>query len=147
MPSNSNQTFQASSKVLWCTSADGGVRLASVLPFTSIHEGAAYGANSKGSTNSFFKCARWPSLRVKHMQQLNRAATPDECARMADDLQSALQAGAIGMSTGVYYPPAQSATAEELIAVGASLQSAGGMVAMHIRDEGDAITAALREAL
>lgn len=87
------------------------------------------------------------TLRVKHMQRLNRAATPAECARMANDLESALLVGAIGMSTGVYYPPAQSATAEELIAVGAPLQAAGGLVAMHIRDEGDAITAALREAL
>ena len=55
------------------------------------------------------------TLRVKHMQQWTRAATPDECARMAADLASALQAGAIGMSTGVYYPPAQSATADELM--------------------------------
>ena len=65
---------------------------------------------------------------------------------MADDLESALQAGAFGMSTGVYYPPAQSATADELIAVGRPLTAAGGLVTMHIRDEGDAITAALREA-
>ncbi|MGB4116887.1 MAG: D-aminoacylase [Polaromonas sp.] len=87
------------------------------------------------------------TLRVKHMQALDRAATPDECARMADDLESALQAGAIGMSTGVYYPPAQSATTDELIAVGKPLSAASGLVTMHIRDEGDAITAALREAL
>lgn len=87
------------------------------------------------------------TLRVKHMQHLDRAATPEECAQMALELESALQAGAIGMSTGVYYPPAQSATADELIAVGRPLTAAGGLVAMHIRDEGDAITAALREAL
>ena len=30
------------------------------------------------------------TLRVKHMQQLNRAATPAECVRMAADLHSAL---------------------------------------------------------
>ena len=87
------------------------------------------------------------TLRVKHMQKLDRPATPDECGRMADDLERALQAGAIGMSTGVYYPPAQSATTDELIAVGRPLTAAAGLVAMHIRDEGDAITAALREAL
>ena len=86
------------------------------------------------------------TLRVKHMQRLNRAATPAECAHMAADLQAALAAGAMGMSTGVYYPPAQSATADELIAVGRPLTAAGGLVAMHIRDEGDAITQALREA-
>jgi N-acyl-D-amino-acid deacylase len=60
---------------------------------------------------------------------------------------SALAAGAIGLSTGLYYPPAKAATAEEVIAVGAQLKAAGGMVAMHIRDEGDAIDEALREAL
>lgn len=87
------------------------------------------------------------TLRVKHMQQLDRPATPDECACMADDLHLALLAGAIGMSTGVYYPPAQGATADELIAVGKPLTAAGGLVTMHIRDEGDAITAALREAM
>ena len=87
------------------------------------------------------------TLRVKHMQALDRVATPDECTRMADDLESALQAGAIGMSTGVYYPPAQSASADELVAVGKPLSAADGLVTMHIRDEGDAITAALREAL
>ena len=86
------------------------------------------------------------TLRVKHMADLGRPATGQEAARMADDLERALQAGAIGMSTGMYYPPAQSATADELIAVGAPLTDAGGLVAMHIRDEGDAITAALREA-
>lgn len=87
------------------------------------------------------------TLRVKHMQQLDRSATPGECARMADELESALLAGAIGMSTGVYYPPAQSATSDELIAVGKPLSAAGGLVTMHIRDEGNAISAALREAL
>ena len=86
------------------------------------------------------------TLRVKHMQQLGQAATPSECARMANELEDALAAGAIGMSTGVYYPPAQAATAAELVAVGQPLAAAGGIVAMHIRDEGDAITAALREA-
>ncbi len=87
------------------------------------------------------------TLRVKHMPDLQRVASDQEITRMANDLEQALQAGAIGMSTGVYYPPAQSATTDELIAVGRPLKGAGGLVAMHIRDEGDAITAALREAL
>jgi len=87
------------------------------------------------------------TLRVKHLADLQRVATARETARMAGDLERALHAGAIGMSTGVYYPPAQSATADELIAVGRPLTAAAGLVTMHIRDEGDAITAALREAL
>jgi N-acyl-D-amino-acid deacylase len=50
------------------------------------------------------------------------------------------------MSTGVYYPPARAATTGELIEVGRPL-AGHGLVTMHIRDEGDAIDAALREAL
>jgi len=87
------------------------------------------------------------TLRVKHMAELGRPATPDESAAMAAELASALAAGAIGLSTGLYYPPAKAATAEEVVAVGAQLKAAGGIVTMHIRDEGDAIDEALREAL
>lgn len=87
------------------------------------------------------------TLRVKCMSDLERAATPEESSAMAAELAAALAAGAIGLSTGLYYPPAKAATAEEVIAVGAQLKAAGGIVAMHIRDEGDAIDEALREAL
>ena len=87
------------------------------------------------------------TLRVKHVADLERPATANEAARMAADLDAALAAGATGMSTGLYYPPARAATAEEVIAVGAGLRSFGGIVTMHIRDEGDAIDDALREAL
>ena len=87
------------------------------------------------------------TLRVKHMADLQRVASSDESSRMAVDLAYAMQAGALGLSTGLYYPPAQAATADEVIAVGAALRGSHAVVAMHIRDEGDAITEALREAL
>jgi N-acyl-D-amino-acid deacylase len=87
------------------------------------------------------------TLRVRHVAQLDRAATADECRLMAADMAEAMAAGAIGMSTGLYYPPACAADAQEVIAVGAPLTAAGGIVTMHIRDEADNIDDALREAL
>jgi len=87
------------------------------------------------------------TLRVRHVSNLQRAASPSEAARMAQDLADALEAGAFGLSTGLYYPPARAATAEEVIAVGAPLRAAQGLITMHLRDEGDAIDDALREAL
>ncbi len=87
------------------------------------------------------------TLRARHLTDLNRPATPEETQHMAADLADALQAGAFGLSTGLYYPPARAANATEIIAVAAALTRAGGVLTMHIRDEGDAITAALREAL
>jgi N-acyl-D-amino-acid deacylase len=87
------------------------------------------------------------TLRVKHVSHLDGVATEEEAQRMACDLEEALAAGAIGLSTGLYYPPARAASAAEVIAVGAPLKGGRGLITMHIRDEGDAITGALREAL
>lgn len=87
------------------------------------------------------------TLRVRHLDDLQRPATAHEVHKMAVDLEEALEAGAWGLSTGLYYPPANAATAEEVIGVGAPLRELGGVIAMHIRDEGDAIDDALREAL
>lgn len=87
------------------------------------------------------------TLRARHMTRLDRLASADETRAMARDLEDALTAGAIGMSTGLYYPPARAASAQEVIDVGRPLSAAGAIVTMHIRDEGDAIDEALREAL
>lgn len=85
------------------------------------------------------------TLRVRHVADLQREADPRECQHMADDLEEALQAGAIGLSTGLYYPPARAASTSEVIAVGAPLQRHGGIITMHLRDEADQIDDALRE--
>ncbi len=87
------------------------------------------------------------TLRVAAMVDLDRAANAQETAQMQAALAEALQAGAIGLSTGVYYPPARAATTQELIDVAQPLAGGGGIVTMHLRDEADGIDAALREAL
>lgn len=87
------------------------------------------------------------TLRVGCVADLGRAATPAETAAMRARLAEALQAGAIGLSTGVYYPPARAATTQELIDVAEPLRDGAGLITMHIRDEGDAIESALQEAL
>ncbi|NYH21645.1 N-acyl-D-amino-acid deacylase family protein [Paraburkholderia bryophila] len=87
------------------------------------------------------------TLRARHMASLDRSATRDEIARMSRDLAEALEAGAIGMLTGLYYPPARAASAQEVIDIGRPLSAARGVLTMHLRDESDAIDDALREAL
>ncbi|ASL42697.1 D-aminoacylase [Burkholderia sp. AD24] len=87
------------------------------------------------------------TLRARHMANLDRSATHEEIARMSRDLDEALEAGAIGMSTGLYYPPARAASAQEVIDIGRPLSAASGVLTMHLRDESDAIDDALREAL
>lgn len=87
------------------------------------------------------------SLRVKHMADLDQEACTEEVRAMHDEVTRALDAGAFGLSTGVYYPPARAATTKELLGVCQSLKGRASILAMHLRDEGDDIDAALREAL
>jgi N-acyl-D-amino-acid deacylase len=86
------------------------------------------------------------TLRVKHVMDLSREATDSECQAMAKDVQAALSAGALGLSTGVYYPPARAASMKEMIAVAKPLGAAQALITMHLRNEADAIDDALREA-
>jgi N-acyl-D-amino-acid deacylase len=86
------------------------------------------------------------TLRVRHMRTLDRPASEEEIAAMRNTLTRSLEQGAWGLSTGVYYPTACAATAAEVIAVAAPLAMCEGLLAMHIRDEGDKIDDALREA-
>ncbi|MCP5287168.1 MAG: D-aminoacylase [Burkholderiaceae bacterium] len=87
------------------------------------------------------------TLRVLAMDRTDRAATRDEIAAMAAEVEAALAAGAIGLSTGTFYPPAAAAPTEEIIGVGAPLRGGAGLYATHMRDEADAVMAAIEETL
>ena len=85
------------------------------------------------------------TLRVAAMSRLDRAATPAETAHMQALVREALAAGAVGLSTGTYYPPAAHATTEEIIAVAQPLKAYGGRYVTHMRDEDDRIVEAMEE--
>lgn len=86
------------------------------------------------------------TLRVRRMSDLSRPATPEETASMAADVEEAMNAGAIGVSSGTFYPPAAAASTQELIDVCAPLKRTGGVFATHLRDETKDIVASLEEA-
>ncbi|MXX23741.1 MAG: amidohydrolase family protein, partial [Rhodospirillales bacterium] len=69
------------------------------------------------------------------MDGLDRAATPSEIARMRGRLEDSLAAGAVGMSTGLFYPPANAAPTEEVVELAAALAPAGAIHSTHMRDE------------
>lgn len=87
------------------------------------------------------------TLRVVAMQTLGRAADRVEIARMQALVQEALQAGALGVSTGTYYAPASAATAEEILAVCEPLRGTGALIASHIRDEGERVLESMAEVM
>ena len=85
------------------------------------------------------------TLRAVTMPDLDRPANDEEIATMQALVEEAMQAGAIGMSTGTFYPPAAKATTEEIIAVGKPLAARRALYVTHMRDEGDRVMEALEE--
>ncbi len=76
-----------------------------------------------------------------------RAATADEMSKMQALVAQAMRQGAMGVSTSLQYAPAPYASTEELIALAKTASEYGGVYATHMRSEGDAIFAALDEAI
>jgi len=84
-------------------------------------------------------------LRVQTMDELDRPATEDETALMRAMADEALAAGAVGISTGLYYEPARAAPTEEVIAVCRPLRKRKGLYVTHMRDEADRVIDSLEE--
>ena len=85
------------------------------------------------------------NLRVVAMSDLDRPATAREVEKMQAMLHEALEAGAIGCSTGLYYEPARAAPTEEVIEVCRPLTARNALYCTHMRDEGDKVTESLEE--
>ncbi len=86
------------------------------------------------------------AMRNNHMDRLDRTATPAEIEGMRVDLQEALDAGVIGLSTGLAYASANAASTEEVQALAALLHAAGALYATHMRTETEGVLDAMQEA-
>jgi N-acyl-D-amino-acid deacylase len=85
------------------------------------------------------------SLRRIAMGMEDRPATADEIAVMERELEQGLKDGAVGMSTGLIYPPCCYAPTEELIALCKVVARYRGAFVVHMRSESDRIVEATRE--
>jgi N-acyl-D-amino-acid deacylase len=85
------------------------------------------------------------TLRVQTLDNLERPANAKEIVRMRVLADEALAAGAIGVSTGLWYEPASAATTEEVIEVCRPLAARNGLYCTHMRDEGDRVLESLEE--
>ncbi len=87
-------------------------------------------------------------LRQRAMgTDLDRPATQREIATMRAALQDALAAGAVGLSTGLAYPPARFATSDEIATLVAEVARAGRLWTTHMRDERSGVVSAVAETL
>jgi N-acyl-D-amino-acid deacylase len=80
----------------------------------------------------------------------NRAPTADELARMRDLVRRAMEEGAFGLSSGLFYTPGSYAKTEEVIELAKVAAEFGGLYTSHIRDEGNyniGVVAAVQEVI
>ena len=86
------------------------------------------------------------TLRVATMDDPYRRATPAEQSRMVELLREGMDAGATGLSSGVFYATGAAADIDELALLARVAGDAGGVYTTHIRDESDKVIDSLDEA-
>ena len=85
------------------------------------------------------------TLRVATMRDISGRASPGEIDRMRELLAQSLDAGAIGFSTGLFYPVNSGADADEVVALAEIAAAKGGVYATHMRDEDAGVMDSLEE--
>ena len=108
---------------------------------------AAYRAEveKRPSTANIAALVGHSTLRIGEMAQIDRPANADEVQAMRSAVGEAMQAGALGVSSGLFYAPGQPATIEEVATLLEPVAEAGGLYTTHMRDEGDDIMQSLEE--
>lgn len=90
------------------------------------------------------------NLRASVIGYADRAPSGQELNEMAAHLEASLKAGAIGLSSGLIYPPGAYSRTEELVALARAGKSAAAgnfIYATHMRSEGDSLIEAIGEAV
>jgi N-acyl-D-amino-acid deacylase len=85
--------------------------------------------------------------RVAVLGQSSRAPNAEELDRMRAIMDTAMRAGAMGMTTALIYPPSSFAKTDELVEVAKVAAKYGGVYASHIRGEGAEVVESVREAI
>jgi N-acyl-D-amino-acid deacylase len=85
--------------------------------------------------------------RVAILGTSAKAPTPDEMARMQAIMETAMKAGAMGMTTALIYPPSSYSTTDELVEMAKVAGKYGGIYASHIRGEGKELVQSVEEAI
>ncbi len=86
-------------------------------------------------------------LRISVAGEAARPLDHTERAAMVAAIGTCLDDGAIGVSTGLMYPPAMSADRDELVAIGRAVARHDRLFAIHMRNYSDHLLEAVTEAL
>lgn len=87
------------------------------------------------------------AVRKRVMSESSVPASASEIARMSEIVKAGMKAGALGVSTGLAYPPGIFASRPEIIAQLKIAHDFGGIHTSHIRNEGREVVKAVDEVI
>ena len=120
-----------------------GDRAAFVYPRFSDYRAAVEAANPALNVAALIGHT---ALRSNHMDDLHRTASADEIAAMRVQLHESLEAGALGLSTGLAYASAFNAETDEVLQLSEELTAFGAVYTTHLRSEFEPVLEAMDEA-
>jgi N-acyl-D-amino-acid deacylase len=85
------------------------------------------------------------AVRLHAMGMEDRLATSEELFAMQELIRQSMREGALGISTGLIYPPCCFADTAELIALARAVQEFDGIFVAHMRSESDYLEDAVSE--
>ena len=101
----------------------------------------------KGISINFGTYFSETQARVAVLGESLRAPNPEELGRMKAIMETAMKAGAMGMTTALIYPPSSYTTTDELVEMAKVAGRYGGFYASHIRGEGKELVQSIEEAI
>lgn len=87
------------------------------------------------------------SIRESVIGLVNRRATPEEIEKMKALVKEAMEQGALGLSTGLFYVPGNYTPTEEVIELAKVAGRMGGIHTSHMRDEASGVLKSVEETI
>ena len=117
------------------------------IPVPAASNVAAYfaGMEKTGISINFGSYYSETQAREAVLGPSSRAPNAAELDRMRAIMDTAMRAGAMGMTTALIYPPSSYATTDELIEIAKVAAKYGGVYASHIRGEGPEVVQSVAE--
>ncbi len=87
------------------------------------------------------------NVRAEVLGFEDREPSADELDRMRGIVADAMDGGAVGLSTGLFYPPGAYAATDEVVALAEPVADRGGIYTTHMRSESDELVASVEESI
>ena len=102
---------------------------------------------SRGVATNVASFVSAATVRANVLGYDNRAPTPDELEQMRGLVRTAMNEGAMGLTTALIYIPGVFAKTDELVELAKVAAASGGMYIAHMRSEGNRLLEAIDETL